>query len=412
MAKEIQMTRSKRLAVLVLALLVVTPALHAACTLQLSDEGVVRIQSGEERELTWNAVPGATSYYLEVLTEGLNEPSGPDFTFGGPYTESANYEGRQMTTFRVRHAVTYKVRFRYLVTALNRDDASWEPCSDEVLYVVEPDARLAAISSARYVPMAGKSPGANGANFSTALILTGAGRGTTDDDPETPKLYQGRIWFRPLGQAPSDTDPSMAYAIDGEETLVIDDVMASLGASGTGTLEILPKPGYPTPLADAVIENRGSDGRRFGTRIPAIWGRSLVQKHAFRTVAFTLRSASDARIAVGIRSLGGDGSAIFGHKRSDGTEVEFTNVIFRGDTTTLHSLADLFAGPFEKGDRITVRFHGFDLRGFNGQRFPGARGGIIFLTETGNDFNNPNLIHPESMDGAPFHDGYDPFVIQ
>ncbi|HYR27647.1 MAG TPA: hypothetical protein VEU30_04235 [Thermoanaerobaculia bacterium] len=406
------MTRSKRLAVLVLALLITTPAAHAVCTLQLSDEGVVRMQSGEQRELTWNAVPGATSYYLEQITDGLNEPSGPDFTFGGAYTESRNYEGQQMTLFHVRHTVTYKMRFRYVVTALNRGDASWEPCSDEVLYVVEPDPILAAVSSARYVPMAGRAPGANGANFSTALVLTGTGRGTTDDDPETPKLYQGKIWFRPLGTEPSESDPSMPYAIDGDETLVIDDVMASLGATGTGTLEIAPKPGYPTPLADAIIENRGTDGRRFGTRIPSLWGRSLVRHFNHKSIAFPLRSANDARIALGVRSLGGHGFAIASHVRSDGTAVEHVNFFAPGDTTLLHTLSDLFAGPFQAGDRITVGFNGRAFVGPGSERFTGARGVILFLTETGNDFNNPNIIHPESTQGAPFDDGFAPFEIQ
>lgn len=407
------MTRSKRLAVLVLALLFVTPALHAQCTLQLSDEGVVRIQSGEERELTWNTVPGASSYYVQVVTEGLNEPSGPDFTFGGPYTESQIFEGRQMTKFPVRHTVTHKIRFRYIVTALNRENSSWVPCSDDVLYVVERDDELKAISAARYVPMAGKAPGANGANFSTALVLTGGGRGTTDNDPERPKLYQGRIWFRPLGQAASDTDPSIPYAIDGEETVVFDDIMAALGATGTGTLEIAPNGGYPTPLVDAVVENRGTDGRRFGTRVPALWGRGLVRAHNHKGIAFALRSASDARIAVGMRSLGGSGFAIFRHQRADGTVVQYTNIDAPGDTTMLYSLPDLFDGPFEKGDRITVSYVSRDLRGAGGVVFrEAAKGVILFLTETGNDFNNPNILHPEPLDGAPFHDGYDPFVIQ
>src|SRR5688500_15429012 len=89
--KETKMTRHSRLAVLLLAMLTLTAAIHADCTLQLSEEGVVRLASGEQQTLSWTPVPGATSYYVESLIEGLNEPSGPDFMFGAPYTESRNF---------------------------------------------------------------------------------------------------------------------------------------------------------------------------------------------------------------------------------------------------------------------------------------------------------------------------------
>ncbi len=392
-------------------MLTLTAAIHADCTLQLSAEGVVRLASGEQQTLSWNEVPGATSYYVETLIEGLNEPSGPDFMFGAPYTESRNFEARNVTSTRVQHAVLYKMRFRYIVTALNREDPTWVPCKDDVLYVVEADETMATIAGTRYIPMAGRAPGANGANFSTAVILTGTGIGVgqVGGDAEAPKLYQGRIYFRPLGTAPSDTDPSIPYALDGDDTVVIDDIMASLGATGTGTIEVVSNLGLPSPLVDAVIENRAQDGRRFGTRIPALWGRDQLNTNP--KVVFPLRSATDSRVAVGVRSLGGHGSLIIQHVKSNGTVAQTANEFGYADTTTLFALHELFAGPFEKGDRITVRYNGFQFTTPDGPRFPPTRGVILFLTETGNDFNNPNIVYREAMDGWRYAFGFDRFLV-
>lgn len=394
-----------RLAMLLVVVGMTTAGARAACTLQLSDEGVVRMQSGEERTLTWNAVPGAASYLVEELIEGLNEPSGPDFTFGGPYTESHNYEGRDMLQFLVKHEVTYKIRFRYTVTALNRDDASFEPCKDDVLYVIEPSATLAEIAARRIVPLAGKGPGANGAQYSTALILAGTGMGTPDQEI---KLYQGRIYFRPLGGVAKADDPFIEYALDGDETIVYDDIMKDLGVTGTGTIEIVPRTGWPTPLADAIIENRMADGRSTGVRVAAAWGRDLITRS--ETVTIGIRNENDTRLSFGVRSLGGPAHVIFQHLKSDGTSVAIENRFIEGEKTFLFPLTELF-GPLATGDRIIAHYGSVDLFGAGGRVFPRAAGGLLFVTETGNHFNNPNVVYRESMDGRRYADGFDRFVI-
>ncbi|HEX7149846.1 MAG TPA: hypothetical protein VF618_00040 [Thermoanaerobaculia bacterium] len=391
--------------------LLATP-LHAQCTLQISEEGIIRIASGEERTLTWNAVPGASSYLVEKLIEGLNDPAAPDFAFGSPYTESRNFETRTAGSVQVKHSVLYKIRFRYIVTALNRDNPSFQPCSDDVLYVVSPDEQLATTASKRIVPIVGKTPGANGANYTTALIITGTGLGLPDDnDPATPKLYRGRIVFRPVGTAASENDPSIEYELDGDDTVVYDDIMASLGATGTGTLEVIPRTyGHPTPQVDAIIENHMPDSRRFGVRIPALWGRDLLDRH--QTVTFGIRSVTDNRLSVGVRALGsGFSGLILQHLKADGTVVETTQRSAPAETTVLYSLQELFSAPFTPGDRVIVRYTGFELMGPSGTRFGSPGGVVLFLTETGNHFNNPNIVYRERMNGSRYDEGFDRFVV-
>jgi hypothetical protein len=403
-----------RLALLALAIASMASPLFAQCTLQLSDEGIVRMNSGDERTLRWNAVPGASSYLVETLIEGLNEPSGPDFTFGGPYTESRNGEGRNLTQYPVRHSVLYKMRFRYSVTALNRENPLFQPCKDDVLYVVEPDPASVRIAQSRIIPVAGKTPGANGANFTTALVLSGTGRGTYVHPGEEEyhaqnPLYQGRIYFRPLGTASSDSDPSIPYRMHGDDTLVFDDIMETLGANGIGTIEVIAESGRPIPLADAIVENKLTDGRRAGVRIPGAWGRDLLRTN--ETVTIGIRNMTDARVAFGLRAMGGPGHVIFRLLRANGTEVEVVHRQARGDTTELFPLRELFTNPLSPGDRIIAGYAAHRLFGHDGIVFPSARGVVLFATETGNDFNTPNMVYLESMNGSRYERGFDQWVV-
>lgn len=407
MKQTIQRFRFSKLALVSAVVLVVCSGVaQAQCTLQLSDQGTIRMQSGEQRTLTWNPVAGASSYLVERLIEGLGDPAAPDFAFGAPYTESRNGEGKGLTSVRVQHSVLYKIRFRYIVTALNRDNPSFQPCKADVLYVIEADEQLASIASRRIVPIGGKARGANGSDYSTALIIAGTGLGTTGGN-DSNKLYQGRVYFRPLGRTASADDPSFEYAIDGDETLVVDDVMARLGTTGIGTLEVIPRVGFPTPLVDAIIENRLSDGKRTGSRVPAAWGRDHLA--TFDSVTVGIRNMTDTRLAIGVRTLGAGGRMFFKHLASDGREIATAERFPGDDMTAVYSLHELFGASLSAGDRIIARYQGFQRPLPAG--LSGSKGAILFLTETGNDINNPGIVYRDSIDAPRYSHGFDRFIV-
>jgi hypothetical protein len=394
---------------LLLSLLIVTPALQAQCTLTLSDQGIIHMKSGEKRTLTWNTVPDASSYLVEELIEGLGERTTPDFALGGPYTESRNGEGRGLTSYPVSHSVLYKITFHYTVTALKREDPSFQPCKADVRYVVDADDRLVDLAARRIVPIAGKVHGLNNSDFSTALIVTGGGLGS-HAQPGEEKLYQGRIYFRPLGTRESANDPSVAYNLNGDETVVFDDIMATLGATGVGTIEVVPRIGFPTPQADAIIENRLADGKRTGVRITAAWGRDYLDPRTGVTVA--IRNNTDARMAIGVRAMGSGGGLLqFERKSSDGTELGTVQQrAVPGDATTLIPLESVFPSV-STGDRIVVSYFGLGDFGIIGNDTVSAKGVLLFLTETGNDLNNPNIVYRESLSNPHYSQGFDKFIV-
>ena len=82
------------------------------------------------------------------------------------------------------------------------------------------------------VPIVGSAPGANGAKFKTSLrilALPGA---------------HGRIVFHPLGAIGSDSDPTIPYSFPEDakatDSIQYDDVVAAMGQSGLGSLDIIP----------------------------------------------------------------------------------------------------------------------------------------------------------------------------
>lgn len=397
------------LAACAVLMIAAAPALRADCTMQLSEHGVLHLKSGERRNVTWTAVPGATSYYVQDHIENLGDPADPDFTFGGPYTESRNGEGRGITTYPFGHVVLYKMTFRLEVTALNRSDPSFHPCTADFRYVVEADTEMASVGSRRIIPLAGKTPGMGNSSYSTVLILSGT-RSANEKD-----IYQGRIWFRPLGTTASNQDPSIPYSIDGAETLLLDDVMDKLGASGIGTIEVIPLgPFFNTPQVDAIIDNNNANGGRVSARIPAAWGRDYLV--GADSASIPIRNMTDARLSIGMRGYGDVGGLVsFVHLAADGTFIERVDDFLPGNTTKLFSPSALFKTPLRASERVVASYNGiaFDATAPGlVQIANGAKAALIFVTETGNVVNNPNVVYRDSTSSPRYSQGFEPFLVR
>jgi hypothetical protein len=400
------------LGLVTLSLLLAATA-SAQCSIQLSEQGVLHLKSGESRKVTWNSVPGATSYYTEDLIQSLGDPASPDFAFGAPYSESHNGEAQSLSSYLLVHQVLYKTTFRFAVTALNRSNPTWQPCRAEVTYVVDADANLASIASRRIVPLAGKANAMNGGSYSTALIVAGTGLGCTHRNPCNPapdeNLYQGNIYFRALGQPAGESDPSIAYALNGDETLVYDDVMGQLGASGLGTIEVIPKAGYPTPQVDAFLDSRLPNGQHSNVRIAAAWGRDHLDSGG--TITVGIRNTDDTRLAVGVRSYTTFGRLHIEHLASDGTSIDTQDVnVDHSETTVLYQLQTLFPS-IHAGDRFVIHFQGFNFDPASGT-VQGGGAALVFLTETGNNLNVPNLLYRDPIDENHYSQGFDYFVVR
>ncbi len=98
--------------------------------------------------------------------------------------------------------------------------------------------------------VAGSTAGGFGSMFRTALTLS---------NPSALEI-RGKLVFRPAGVAGNDSNPSLDYVIPPNGTLNYADIIATMGQTGLGSLDVFTT-ASPTPIASARIFNdAGAEG--------------------------------------------------------------------------------------------------------------------------------------------------------
>jgi hypothetical protein len=153
------------------------------------------------------------------------------------------------------------------------------------------------------VPGVGSVHGASGSNFKTALQLTNPAQAD----------IQGHLVFHPMGQSASASDPSLAYSIPALGTVSFDDIVAALGATGLGSLDIMTAASYPPVASTRVFNDAGAAGTAGFTEPMVRPDDTAVLRHAFGYESTTLPGPSDParfRFNIGVRSLASGASIV------------------------------------------------------------------------------------------------------
>jgi len=326
-----------------------TIGIIASCVLSL------RFQEGEIR---WNAVPGAERYQIQ---ESFNElaSSRNYFTLG--------------QSFKVDHRVTAPTQASYQVTAEVSTLAAAVPvsnaaCTARITVDLAPDAALQKITRRIVFPLVGSTAGAFGGRFRTSLKLTGS-------NPN----QKGTIVFHPASRAAADGDPSIAYdLVTPGDTKFFDDVVAEMGQSGIGSLDIIPDAaGDPiVPLAEARLYNDTSSGT-FGTQAAPAFPADYLRSPGLKLTAPDPRF----RMNVGFRALT-DTTITILISGTDGRLRDFRELKFPAGWMQMTGVAELAGSELKPGESMTL--------GFSGVAIP-------FYTLTENRTNDPMLFVAEPV---------------
>lgn len=104
---------------------------------------------------------------------------------------------------------------------------------------------------ARIIPVVASAPGAGGAFFKTAAQLRN----------RTGRTISGRFVFHPQGRSGVASDPSLAYSMAPYESKSYSDLVAAMGQSGLGSLDIIPNSGSVVPeIVVRVFNDAGANG--------------------------------------------------------------------------------------------------------------------------------------------------------
>jgi len=100
-----------------------------------------------------------------------------------------------------------------------------------------------------WLPVVGSLPGNFGATFRTSLKIL---------NPGTSPL-SGRLVFHPAGQPQSDSDPSMGYSLAPGQSFAWYDVVAAMGLSGLGSMDVTGDSITPT-VVTRIFDDAGDAG--------------------------------------------------------------------------------------------------------------------------------------------------------
>ena len=244
------------------------------------------------------------------------------------------------------------------------------------------------------IPIVGSTHGNFGSSFKTSLRIN-----------SLPGAH-GRIVFHPLGTVARDDDPSMPYSFPNSahtvsDFLQFDDVVAAMGQSGLGTLDIIPD--VPTggnflPTVTARIYNDTPAGT-YGTEVPLVLPRDYFFK------VYSTDEAEAGVVLLNTHTVIPPMSSVF--RRSVGfrtlSDVELAATIFRKDG----SQEDAIIGGFP-GDYSTLMSVEQFVRQYMGGRSIGPDDGltittqngraIVFYSYTDNRTNDPSLVVSPAID--------------
>ena len=213
------------------------------------------------------------------------------------------------------------------------------------------------------VPVVGSVAGAFGSFFHTSLTL---------GNPAASDIH-GTLVFRVAGQAGTATDPSLPFVVPAGGTLNYADIIASMGQTGLGSLDILTT-ASPTPIANARVFNDAGAAGTSGLSEDAVPAGA-----DYLSVAnvFIPTDLTNFRLNIGIRTFtaGTLNVTVYG---ADGSQQSSTTNTYAADFFQQYS-ALAFTGltALPAGGRIVVSAYN--------QNF------IVYGSVTDNRTNDPSL---------------------
>ena len=217
-----------------------------------------------------------------------------------------------------------------------------------------------------YIPVVGSTQGGFGSLFRTAMQLTN--RGTT--------IISGQLVFHPAGRGGASSDPNYIYTLAPSETLSIDNILAEMGTTGVGSLDIIPTTGYPPDVTARIYNDEGAAGTSgFTEEAMSPYEAMYPQARGSLTIPSDL---GNFRMNIGIRTL------------EDGADIRVVHFNAVGDQIGSAVTRSYPANYFEQ---VT-------LADFLEGQTVAAGGSIVVLIQSGSAFLYGSVTDNRTNDSA------------
>ena len=310
--------------------------------------------------LSWPVVPMATQYEIQASSDGLVN------------TKTLKIVDAATTSVTITQKTSKPfITYSYRVIASNPANVFDVQCIGTTTTRFGAFA-LAPLVRKTVIPLAGSTRGLNNADFKTSLrigpVLSSQG---------------GKIVFHPAGQPGSENDPSITYRLENGGFVQYDDIVAAIGQSGIGSIDIistLPQAQYPA------LEMLPVEVRVFNQTPTGTFGgfESAVQgADAFRPADWSvLVPSSRFRVNVGVRTITTAHATFFHFSATRPLTQKVLDL--PGDYVFMQSADSFFGEPVVEGDTIVIHFDGNDTIA------------VPFHTFTDNSTNDPSIFNVAS----------------
>jgi hypothetical protein len=363
----------RRVILYAVVLLFLAGMANAQCLFNANFEGSdhFAVRSGQPYALTWSPIAGAATYRV---TEARGYPAPQLAADAAAGADGQTIQSRAPLRFETKHFASADSYIGYAISAFADDGTLL--CSEKLALKIQADPTIRNLFRRAIVPVAGSLVAADGSKFHTSLRLALPDRVTAS----------GRIIFHPQGAIHSDNDPSITYRLEpvGDQmgaSQYWDDVVAAMGASGLGTLDIAPDDDR-TPEIDARAWN-DIHGLINGGTVPALKAADLFRFGAPDNFHFPVWTDNGkSRMNVGFRTVGPSPLRVFISTQG----MPANSIIVPGNSFRQFSLASLLGFIPPDGQPVNIFL---DYVGdFTSSAF-------VYYTITDNGSNDPRVFLPQ-----------------
>ncbi|HUP59078.1 MAG TPA: hypothetical protein VNA69_01525 [Thermoanaerobaculia bacterium] len=233
-----------------------------------------------------------------------------------------------------------------------------------LLFTFATSAQLSPKEADAIVPVVGSTRGQSNANFKTELQL---------HNP-TSQQITGWLIFHPMGQPAAETDPVLRYDLAAHATRAYADVLAHLGATGLGSLDVFVDRGtLPTVVARAYDDQTTGTT---GVTVPLVPSSAVLARAAIASL-IAPRDTTRFRFNVGVRSLGDGATLRIVTRNAAGTQRHFRAVTYASNFFE-QAPGNVFAGiALDANDSIAIEIT--------------AGSAIVYATSVDNQTNDSSL---------------------
>lgn len=191
------------------------------------------------------------------------------------------------------------------------------------------------------IPAAGSAKGANGASFKTSVHLV-------NPNSTTPTL--GQLVFHPAGRAASASDPKMAFTIPPRATVFYADVVAAMGQSGLGSIDLYTSSSFSPVVTVRVFDDQGAKGTS-GFTEEFVKLRDAI---FFRSGTLSITGGPNFRTNIGLRAVGGPSTVLTALYNRDGQFLGTATRTLAADMFEQVPLAALYPNQNPEGGYLRV----------------------------------------------------------